>query len=450
VTRPALLVYLAILYLAFVIYGSLVPLQIVPLPLGEAWRRFQEIPYLAIGMQGRADWVANLLLMIPLSFLWLAALDPGSGPLRRAALSITVWLGCIALALSIEFAQIFFPQRTVSINDLLAEGIGATAGVLLWWCVGARTVEWFDRWQTAHGTPSIIQQILWAYLGILVLYNVMPLDLAPSLGDLYQKWKSGRIVLVPFGFHMANPMEWLYEVASGIALWAPVTGLWILSGRRTAAQAWITTVAVAAAIEGVQVLVYTRVCDVTDVLIAGAGAAVGAWAGVRLARGRAGDRVPGGGTGRARWVAASVAGFLLWLAVLTFVFWYPFHVRADRPWVESRLALLREVPFFNYYYTSEYLALTQALRRIAFFIPLGAALGIGGAALALGRLRWVIHAMAVSVMIMVAAGIELGQVFLPGKYPDSTDLALEAIGGVAGYVGCIAVLARWRVSRGSR
>jgi len=41
-------------------------------------------------------------------------------------------------------------------------------------------------------------------------------------------------------------------------------------------------------------------------------------------------------------------------------------------------------------------------------------------------------------------------VFLPGKYPDSTDLALEAIGGVAGYVGCIAVLARWRVSRGSR
>jgi len=39
-----------------------------------------------------------------------------------------------------------------------------------------------------------------------------------------------------------------------------------------------------------------------------------------------------------------------------------------------------------------------------------------------------------SVIVVIALGIELGQVLLPGKYPDTTDWFLESLGGILGYV----------------
>ena len=63
------LALLAIGYLVFVVYGSLVPLRYTPLPWDHALARFQEIPFLQLGIGSRADWVANLLLFIPLTFL---------------------------------------------------------------------------------------------------------------------------------------------------------------------------------------------------------------------------------------------------------------------------------------------------------------------------------------------------------------------------------------------
>ncbi len=67
----------ALVYTAFVIYGSLVPLEFRALPWDEAVARFAAIPWLRLGIGSRADWVANLLLFIPLTFLWMGALPPG-------------------------------------------------------------------------------------------------------------------------------------------------------------------------------------------------------------------------------------------------------------------------------------------------------------------------------------------------------------------------------------
>src|SRR5574343_288035 len=116
VERPAAtpLTLLWCLYLAFVIYGSLVPLHFVWRPLGDAVDVFRHIPFLELGIQSRADWVANLLLFIPLTFI--AA--------QRFIVGKSVWLGLLSrfslatmaamLAVGIEFVQIYFPQRTVS------------------------------------------------------------------------------------------------------------------------------------------------------------------------------------------------------------------------------------------------------------------------------------------------------------------------------------------------
>src|SRR5262245_52270613 len=54
--------------LLFVVYGSLVPFDFHGRPLDAAWRTFQQAPWLVLGIDSRADWVANLLLYIPLGF----------------------------------------------------------------------------------------------------------------------------------------------------------------------------------------------------------------------------------------------------------------------------------------------------------------------------------------------------------------------------------------------
>ena len=443
------LLFAAILYLVFVVYGSLVPLRPVPIPFDEAWQRFLAIRTLRLGILARADWVANLLLMLPLAFLWLAALGTGRGTAGRAILSAAVLSSCIALALAIEFTQVYFPQRTVSLNDIVAEGIGATLGVVLWWVTGDRVARWLRRWQETRGAPNLAEQAVWAYAGLLVLYNLLPLDLAPSPWDLLQKFREGRLVLVPFGFETSDVPARLYEVASGIAVWAPLAALWVLSRRKTPVQSWVAATGVAAIIEVVQLFVYTRVSDVTDVLIAALGAAIGAWGIARFVRHSAQAAPRSDEAARARWIASGVALGMAWLAVVAVVFWYPFDVRMERAFVLSRLELLRKVPFQSYYFTSEFMAITQAFRHALFLVPWGAALGIAGVPLTRGRWQWVYHAFAVCASILVPAAIEVGQLALPGKYPDSTDLALEAIGALAGYVGVRAVVARLHAGPGA-
>ena len=116
-------------YVAFVIYGSLVPLEFQALPLSEAWQRFQRIEYLALGVESRADWVANGVLYLPLGFLAARALRRPLASWPTAAVAALA-LGCTT-AIAIEFAQLFFPARTVSQNDLIAEFAGAALGAML-------------------------------------------------------------------------------------------------------------------------------------------------------------------------------------------------------------------------------------------------------------------------------------------------------------------------------
>ena len=52
--------WLLLLYLSFVVYGSLVPLQYVDRPWDDAVQAFRNIPFLTLGIDSRADWVANV------------------------------------------------------------------------------------------------------------------------------------------------------------------------------------------------------------------------------------------------------------------------------------------------------------------------------------------------------------------------------------------------------
>lgn len=422
---------IAIGYLAFVIYGSLVPLHFRYVPWDQAVASFRAIRYLDLGIASRADWVANILLFIPLAFLWNGLLAPRRAIVGGVLVSLLVAAGCVALSLGIEFTQIFFPPRTVSVNDIVAESLGALIGILLWWLAGGRFARWLGGWSPASGRADWVLRLCYVYIFGLFFYNLLPLDLTISPVEVFHKWREGRVMLVPFGFHFADPAQAFYGLLSDIAIWVPAGLLYRLHRpRHHPAALWLRVIGAATLLEGMQLFVYSRVSDVTDILTAGLGAALGIWLAARIGRNAA---LPGAGSGGRMGSLAWLAAACGWSIVLMGVFWYPFDFRTDGAWVRERLGMFARVPFVAYYYGTEFRAATELLHKILFFMPLGMLLALARRPFRHGALDWLSRALAVAAMMGVPLGIELGQVLLPGKFPDSTDWFLETMGGMIGY-----------------
>ena len=162
-----------LLYLVFVVYGSLVPLELRHVPFDEALTRFSHIPYLRLGAVSRADWVANIVLYVPLAFLacvWVLGLRR-AGP--RSYLGAALILACcLALAVALEFTQMFFAPRTVSLNDLIAEAIGSLIGVLLW-VFGRRRVFQLGL-DFAHGGRESVFAAIVVFSALYVVLALFP------------------------------------------------------------------------------------------------------------------------------------------------------------------------------------------------------------------------------------------------------------------------------------
>lgn len=221
---------LCLTYAVFVVYGSLVPLDFTPVPWDRAWHAFRHIPFLHLGIASRADWVANVLLFIPLGFLTPTLLAPGSRAGRWGA-TITVLIGCLLASLTIEFVQLFFPPRTVSQNDIMAESLGGLIGVIAGWCLGGAFVRWVTDWSLTRSPASLAERILWGYLAALLLYSVLPLDLTISPAELYHKWQQGLFNPMPFSSFNGDPVILLYALTTDALIWTPVSLLWCYRAR---------------------------------------------------------------------------------------------------------------------------------------------------------------------------------------------------------------------------
>jgi len=441
-TPRSILKAVCLAYLAFVVYGSLVPLHFRPLPLKEAVVSFRAIEYLHLGIASRADWVSNILLFIPLSFLAMGVLN-GKGMARRVFSSVAVMLGLVALSGAIEFTQLFFPPRTVSINDIIAESIGAALGITAWWIWGKRFLVWLEGWQQAHGPTDVTTRILWAYLALLFGYNLLPLDLTISPVELYHKWHEGRVRLVPFAFLANWDIKTVYNAIADTAIWIPVAALLLMTKKRTVKEAWLWTVLLATLVEVLQLFVWTRVTDVNQILESVLGGGMGAWLAGRFVSGehaavRSSEQLE---ENRSAW--GWIACYLCWSLVLLVVFWYPFDFHTDYSFLKERIVLLKRVPFYAYYYGTEYRAATELLHRLVFFAPLGA---LAAACIQKGRRS----GLADAILCLIPCGlvillIEGGRFLIPSKNPDTIDPLLELAGAFVGFWLVRAVSVRTKV-----
>lgn len=421
--------WFALGYLFFAIYGSLVPLEYQSRPLTEAWAIFGDIAGMSLSFVSRTDWLVNILLFIPLAFLLAGACWPAHGVVAGTLVALGVFALCLGFSVAIEFMQVFFPQRTPSINDIVAQSIGTGLGITAWITFGSRLSAWFSGWRSARSPLDIWKRFLYSYLFVLFGYSLLPLDLTISPVEVLHKWREGRLILLPFSFAFAEPIEAIYDLAVDVLLWMPAAFLWCLAfpGRRL--RSWLAVVGAAAVLEFLQLFVYSRVSDVTDIFTAAAGAGAGILLAGRMGRTNVAKA--------ARPLFHPSLGWLLltlaWILVLAAIFLYPFDFQMDREFLLARLQGARKIPFEVYYFGTEYRAVTEVMHKAGFFFPLGALL-----ALAVTQTRnyiWRRHAVAAAMAVigMVALGIEAGQLFIPGKNVDVTDWMLEVLGGVAGF-----------------
>lgn len=401
-------------YVAFLFYGSLVPLQWRPMPLAQAWSSFHALLLQPPQIYSRTDASVNLLLGVPLSLLGAQA---AWGRRRYTLGTPLLWLLCVGISMAVEFSQQFTVDRTPSQTDVLAQAVGALLGLGLQAACGPRLHGWVVGWWRDELGAAFAQRVLHGWLAVLLLFALMPLDIASSAADLLRKWRDGRVHLLPFTDLPHGFVEALYHLGTDVLLWLPVGVLWRLQ-RRPLWHAVLWGLGAAAALEGVQLFILSRSTSSTDVLAAGLGVALGHGAARRWAQAPLAAPTPQAGLG---WAAAAIGAAALAVAA----FWYPFNVRLDGAALRQQLAAMAQAPLHNYYASSELRALNELLRKPLMLLPAGLLWSRFAAACRRPR-RW----LALGALLGLACGalIEAGQLLLPGKVSDPTDAVLEAAG----------------------
>ena len=421
-------------YLLFVVYGSLVPLEFHSRPVETAWRDFLATGYLVLGVESRADWVANILLYMPLAYLLSAAFAGGTrSALTRVIASGAAWVACAAVALAVEFAQLFFPPRTVSLNDIVAEFIGSGLGVGIW-------LKWGDAlerlwWQMQRGGLPAIRSAVVVYVLAYATLSLFPYDFLVSAQEF-----SAKLVGDKYGLLLAPGACDRLSICTAklVAEIIVVIPLGVLLGmalgktaQHTYAIAVVCGIVLGVTIETVQLLIASGVSQGVSVLTRAAGVA----AGIALHRHM-----------RWRWLSdlqpyAVRAVLLASPAYLLVLMWASGLFSADWAGVDYARANLQEVnwlPFFYHYYSTETDALRSAMICAAMYMPVGLIYWMW----TLRRSHTYSDGFALFPALIaapLALAIEMGKLFVPGKHPDPTDVLIATVAAVAAYLLAVLV-----------
>ncbi len=129
-----------------------------------------------------------------------------------------------------------------------------------------------------------------------------------------------------------------------------------------------------------------------------------------------------------------LAALCAWCLVLIVRHWTPYDFVASGDFVRSRVPIMFRVPFHSYYWGMPLNSLAEALTKLLLAIPVGALLQATWMPGTVGGRRW----QAVGIVLLSAGlflAIEAGQLLLPSRVPDQTDVYLGVFGSCLGMVG---------------
>ncbi|MBS1157321.1 MAG: hypothetical protein H6R07_3245 [Proteobacteria bacterium] len=402
-------------YLLFVVYGSLVPLDFKPLALDQAWALFQHTPMLELGVQSRADWIANGVLYVPVGFLTAHLLMEKLPGTPRTLLYFLVGVFSFALTIGVEFTQLFFPPRTVSLNDILAECLGSLIGIL----VAAKCSGWFKTLlHTLFSDPRrFARRLVESYLFGYVAFSLFPYDILLSGAELAEKLRGNNWGWLLAGEAQGTSLTVLKLLAEIILVLPFGLFLGYRSGSRTATfkQATLLGILLGGFIEIAQFFIYSGVSQGLSVLTR----TLGFCGGLALWQRRANWSPERLALTVQRY--AFLLGTVYLFALLEVNGWFS-HRWGGMDFALSQLEELHFLPFYYHYYTTEAKALYSLASVCFMYLPIG-------------LLVWSNRgspSRAFFYALFGASLVETGKLFLLDTHPDPTNILLGALASWGG------------------
>ncbi len=407
--RRSVALRLLVLWGLFILYGTTLPFDLSPSWEGvvREWRDAHSVPWRAPdgGLPSLPDAVANVLLFLPWGFLVGWEIRRRGGGSGRAML-----LGAgsaLAASLTVEFLQLFSSTRTTSSTDLVTNTTGGALGA--WLGASVRTHVGGRAGDLVRSLVATrpAQALAIAVAGGVLLHAVEPFDVSLDVGAFKASVKATR--LVPFGPPLRGPTpeDRPGEAAEAVLAWMLIGGTAAFALRPRTGLAVASVVVLAIAAEASQLFIRSRTPDATTVLWAGLGGAVGAGLVARAA-----------GREARRWAGPAL---LIWLAAALLEGLSPGRFAWPDPEDFSWLQLL---PFIHYFLRTNIYALADAVMQALVYLPAGFLVALRGGS------RPIRSAL---IFGLAAAGVvEAGQILLPARVADVTDVALGGLGAALG------------------
>ena len=394
------------------IYASILPVKYQAVTFANAVKEFVDLPWLDIQLYGRADWAANLLVVLPLGWLGAAAIDwrrSTRRPLLIAIPPLTIFL--CAIVLGIEFLQAWFPTRTQSLNDVLAGCLGALFGPLIWLIGGRWTLQAASRVLNSAGVRDRFWLASLLYMIANLIFAAMPFDIILNTEELRQKILLGRIEFMP----ELNSVGDLTKPAF-LSVIRVVRLTLLLCFSRGVPSAVILSIVFSALCELVQIPVFTRTASLFDVIAAGFGVMLSVVAYYMKAAWMPILRRP------AIWllVALLSAAGLLGVIVLK-----SDQLIQDPVEISQRWQRFFGWPMAGYYYQAEFSALTTLVYKSIIFSWIGGCFGMAVAMSGRASRKQISTSVTV-LMIALAIATEVSQIYLRPHIPDAFDICVYA------------------------
>ncbi len=300
-------------------------------------------------------------------------------------------------------------------------------------------VRWLRSYATERQPRSQLEWLLGAYVIGLVIYSVIPLDLTVSLTELYHKWQSGQVLLVPFSYPYESATTVVYQFFADTVEFVPVGAWAALALRRRARVSFAAHRRASRRAPCWPWQSSSRNCSCS----AGSPTsqtscsarparpwARGSWHGAT-----SGPRPPNESQRAGPCSGLPRSGSRCWPATRCFL-------RSgsgcrstsarDRDLVSARYQDFFRVPFLALYQGSEFNAIKQALVRMLLFAPVGVIWAYIARLAASRPIRLGLGALGFVYAAVLAFGIEAVQILMPSKVADFTEVLLCTAGAAGG------------------
>lgn len=441
----------AMVVAALIIYGSLVPFDLNTLEPLKLLVALDRIPFAPWRQVSGSDVLVNVAVGLALGFFLTGAWRSAFGYGRVTAAAGLLAVACVSslLAAGVEALQAFSPTRDSSWNDVLAQTVGAIAGSLTWAVIGRNVVQWMRKFSDERELSTRAIRLLYLYLPIYLVLQLTSVDTV-RVTKLATKYAGGAITSVPPASQLESSFLVVRDWIGNGLLNAPIGILaalgWLRQGqRRKPGWSFLLGVALAGSVSVMQLLVGLGAAHVGSVIAATIGVGVGIAVTTRFPS-------PGHDMPRNRLRVVRICVVLAtaaWLLLLVGQAWHPFDFQLTSDIVNRRLTRASLVPFVFYYWYASYVlsplqAVHEGLLHFLMAVPLGLLPRVAWGTSREPRNRQ-LQSLAITLAAATALiGIELGQMFLPTRFPDVTDVLLGTIGVIAGEFMGRSVAPRWQ------